>query len=178
MRSAQETFRRFAQKDSAVAFATIKTTSCSIFFPTHPIPTTSYRSPSIQFPRLVDLLSARQQWPQCFYLDRNRASGLEPGWVKIDHYLSPSDISISATGSVTARNSIRSRLRDQPCQAFRLTRPAGANLRAQETHTFSPSMIGVFRFSFLRNKFLLVSTPVTPLPLSSASDTLPALTWR
>lgn len=28
------------------------------------------------------------------------------------------------------------------------------NFVAQETHTFSPSMVGVFRFSFLRNKFL------------------------
>jgi hypothetical protein len=28
------------------------------------------------------------------------------------------------------------------------------NLVAQETHTFSPAMIGIFRFSFLRNKFL------------------------
>jgi len=37
--------------------------------------------------------------------------------------------------------------------------PVGEDHRAQnsvatETHTFSPSMIGVFRFSFLRNKFL------------------------
>ncbi|MBS1851171.1 MAG: TonB-dependent receptor [Acidobacteria bacterium] len=37
--------------------------------------------------------------------------------------------------------------------------PVGQRQRAQnfvmqETHTFSPSMIGVFRFSFLRNKFL------------------------
>jgi outer membrane receptor protein involved in Fe transport len=28
------------------------------------------------------------------------------------------------------------------------------NFVAQETHTFSPAMVGVFRFSFLRNKFL------------------------
>ena len=28
------------------------------------------------------------------------------------------------------------------------------NVVAQDTHTFSPAMIGVFRFSFLRNKFL------------------------
>ncbi len=28
------------------------------------------------------------------------------------------------------------------------------NFVAQETHTFSPAMIGIFRFSFLRNKFL------------------------
>jgi len=28
------------------------------------------------------------------------------------------------------------------------------NFVAQETHTFSPTMVGVFRFSFLRNKFL------------------------
>jgi len=37
--------------------------------------------------------------------------------------------------------------------------PVGQNQRAQnfvaqETHTFSPAMIGLFRFSFLRNKFL------------------------
>ena len=28
------------------------------------------------------------------------------------------------------------------------------NFVAQETHTFSPATIGVFRFSYLRNKFL------------------------
>ena len=34
------------------------------------------------FPGLVEVLSARQQWTQCLYLDPNRAPGLGPGWDK------------------------------------------------------------------------------------------------
>ena len=77
------------------------------------------------------------------------------GGVKIDHYLSPSDIlnfrygisdgtqfnPIPTSGSTVPGFPVD---QDQRAQTF----------VAQETHTFSPSMIGVFRFSFLRNKFL------------------------
>ena len=50
-------------------------------FPNTPYPNNQL-PPAFQsnFPGLVAVLSARQQWPQCVYLDRNRASGLEPGW--------------------------------------------------------------------------------------------------
>ncbi len=77
------------------------------------------------------------------------------GGLRVDHYLSPND-------SLNFRYMISDGTRFDPLS------PAGAsvpgfpigedhraqNLVAQETHTFSPSMIGVFRFSFLRNKFL------------------------
>jgi hypothetical protein len=77
------------------------------------------------------------------------------GGLRVDHYLSPND-------SLNFRYMISDGTRFDPLS------PAGAsvpgfpigedhraqNLVAQETHTFSPSMIDVFRFSFLRNKFL------------------------
>ena len=77
------------------------------------------------------------------------------GGLRLDHYLSPSDI-------FNFRYMINDGTRFDPLS------PAGAsvpgfpigenhrsqNFVAQETHTFSPSMVGVLRFSFLRNKFL------------------------
>ena len=74
---------------------------------------------------------------------------------KLDHYLSVNDV-------FNFRYTINDGTRFDPLS------PAGASVPgfpvgedqraqsfvAQETHTFSPSMVGVFRFSFLRNKFL------------------------
>ena len=79
----------------------------------------------------------------------------DQGGIKIDHYLTASDIlnfrygisdgtqfnPIPTSGSTVPGFPVD---QDQRAQTF----------VAQETHTFSPSMIGVFRFSFLRNKFL------------------------
>ncbi len=90
------------------------------------------------------------------------------GGVRLDHYLSSADI-------FNFRYMINDGTRFDPLS------PAGAsvpgfpigetqrsqNFVAQETHTFSPSMVGVFRFSFLRNKFLFgertVHTPPSDL---------------
>lgn len=77
------------------------------------------------------------------------------GGIRFDHYLTSSD-------ALNFRYSISDGNRFDPLS------PAGAsvpgfpieedqrsqNVVAQETHTFSPSLIGVARFSFLRNKFL------------------------
>jgi hypothetical protein len=77
------------------------------------------------------------------------------GGVRIDHYLTPND-------NLNFRYMINDGTRLDPLS------PAGAsvpgfpvseeqrsqNFVAQESHTFSPRMIGTLRFSFLRNKFL------------------------
>jgi hypothetical protein len=77
------------------------------------------------------------------------------GGLRVDHYLSNRD-------TLNFRYMINDDTRFDPLS------PAGASVPgfpigedhraqdfvAQETHTFSPSMIGVLRFSFLRNKFL------------------------
>ena len=77
------------------------------------------------------------------------------GGLRLDHYLTASD-------NLNFRYMISDSNRFDPLS------PAGAsvpgfpieedqraqNFVAQETHTFSPSLIGVARFSFLRNKFL------------------------
>jgi hypothetical protein len=77
------------------------------------------------------------------------------GGLRVDHYLTASD-------NLNFRYMINDGTRFDPLS------PAGAsvpgfpigeshraqNLVAQETHTFSPFMVGVVRFSFLRNKFL------------------------
>ena len=58
--------------------------------------------------------------------------------------------------------------RAQACPAFRSGEDHRAqNFVAQETHTFSPAVIGVARFSFLRNKFLFGERiePTTPRDL-------------
>jgi outer membrane receptor protein involved in Fe transport len=87
------------------------------------------------------------------------------GGLRIDHYLSSSN-------TLNFRYTINDGTRFDPLS------PAGAsvpgfpigedhraqNFVAQETHTFSPSIVGVLRFSFLRNKFLFGErTNHTPL---------------
>src|SRR6476660_3445520 len=77
------------------------------------------------------------------------------GGIKIDHYLSVSDI-------LNFRYGISDGTQFNPIPTSGSTVPGfpvGQEQRAQtfvaqETHTFSPTMIGVFRFSYLRNKFL------------------------
>ncbi len=90
------------------------------------------------------------------------------GGVKIDHYLTPSDI-------LNFRYSIIDGTQFNPIPTSGASVPGfpvGQDQRAQnfvlqETHTFSPSMIGVFRFSYLRNKFLFGQhiNPTSPADL-------------
>jgi len=75
--------------------------------------------------------------------------------VRLDHYLTPSDI-------LNFRYTISDGSQFNPIPTSGASVPGfpvgqeqrAQNFVAQETHTFSPAMIGVFRFSFLRNKFL------------------------
>jgi hypothetical protein len=75
--------------------------------------------------------------------------------VRLDHYLTSSDI-------LNFRYAISDGSQFNPIPTSGASVPGfpvgqeqrAQNFVAQETHTFSPAMIGVFRFSFLRNKFL------------------------
>lgn len=75
--------------------------------------------------------------------------------IRLDHYLSPND-------SLNFRYLFSDGTRFDPLSTAGASVPGfpvgedhrAQNFVAQETHTFSPAMIGVFRFSFLRNKFL------------------------
>ena len=90
------------------------------------------------------------------------------GGVKVDHYLTASDI-------LNFRYSIIDGTQFNPIATSGASVPGfpvGQDQRAQnfvvqETHTFSPSLIGVFRASYLRNKFLfgLHINPTTPASL-------------
>ncbi len=89
------------------------------------------------------------------------------GGLRLDHYLSDND-------RLNFRYMINNGTRFDPLS------PAGAsvpgfpieeeqraqNFVAQETHTFSPSVVGVVRFSFLRNKFLFGERPNHTSPKS------------
>jgi hypothetical protein len=75
--------------------------------------------------------------------------------VRLDHYLSPID-------TLNFRYMFSNGNRFDPLSTSGASVPGfpvgedhrAQNFVAQETHTFSPSTIGVFRFSYLRNKFL------------------------
>ncbi len=75
--------------------------------------------------------------------------------VRLDHYLTPSDI-------LNFRYAISDGSQFNPIPTSGASVPGfpvgqeqrAQNFVAQETHTFSPAMIGVLRFSYLRNKFL------------------------
>jgi hypothetical protein len=75
--------------------------------------------------------------------------------VKLDHYLSPVD-------TLNFRYMFSQGTRLDPLSTFGASVPGfpvgedhrAQNFVAQETHTFSPATVGVFRFSYLRNKFL------------------------
>jgi hypothetical protein len=75
--------------------------------------------------------------------------------IRIDHYLSADD-------TLNFRYSFASGTRLDPLSTSGASVPGfpvgedhrAQNFVAQETHTFSPAVVGVFRFSFLRNKFL------------------------
>ena len=49
------------------------------------------------------------------------------------------------------------------------------NFVAQETHTFTPALVGVLRFSFLRNKFLFGQSEVHTTPESLGFQYSPSL---
>ncbi len=76
--------------------------------------------------------------------------------VRVDHYLSPADTlnfryMYSNSNTLDPLSTSGANLPGFPVGEDQRAQ----NFVAQETHTFSPVMIGVARFSFLRNKFLL-----------------------
>src|SRR5579862_377710 len=98
------------------------------------------------------------------------------GGIKIDHYLTTSDI-------LNLRYSIIDGSEFDPIPTSGASVPGfpvgqdqrAQNLVAQETHTFSPSVIGVFRFSYLRNKFLFGEHINNTTPASLGFDYTPSL---
>ena len=98
------------------------------------------------------------------------------GGLRLDHYLSSADI-------FNFHYMINDGTRLDPLS------PAGASVPgfpvgeeqrsqdfiAQETHTFSPAMVGVLRFSFLRNKFLFGERPNHTSPASLGFQYEPSL---
>lgn len=98
------------------------------------------------------------------------------GGVKIDHYLSPSDI-------LNFRYSISDGSQFNPIPTSGASVPGfpvgqdqrAQNFVAQETHTFSPNMIGVFRVSYLRNKFLFGEHINNTTPASLGFEYTPSL---
>lgn len=76
--------------------------------------------------------------------------------VRVDHYLSPADTlnfryMFSNSSTLDPLSTAGADVPGFPVGEDQRAQ----NFVAQETHTFSPAMIGVGRFSFLRNKFLL-----------------------
>jgi Carboxypeptidase regulatory-like domain len=104
---------------------------------------------------LLNLFPLPNSGPNTFTSTVTKHDDFDQGGVRIDHYLTPND-------TLTFRYMINDGTRLDPLS------PAGAsvpgfpvtedqrsqNFVATETHTFTPSIVGVFRFSFLRNKFL------------------------
>jgi hypothetical protein len=98
------------------------------------------------------------------------------GGVKIDHYLTASDI-------LNLRYSIIDGDQFNPIPTSGASVPGfpvGQDQRAQnfviqETHTFSPNTIGVFRFSYLRNKFLFGEHVNNTTPASLGFQYTPSL---
>jgi hypothetical protein len=105
--------------------------------------------------KLLSLFPEPNSGLNTFTSTQTKQDDFNEGGLRVDHYLTSSD-------TLNFRYMISDGTRFDPLS------PAGAsvpgfpvgeshraqNFVAQETHTFSPSVIGVFRFSFLRNKFL------------------------
>jgi outer membrane receptor protein involved in Fe transport len=125
--------------------------------PPTPIPSNQLPPPFINpfSQNLLSLFPLPNNGLNTFTSTQTKRDDFNEGGLRVDHYLSPGDI-------FNFRYMISDGTRFDPLS------PAGAsvpgfpigedhrsqNFVAQETHTFSPSVVGVLRFSFLRNKFL------------------------
>ena len=93
--------------------------------------------------------------PYGFISTQQFTGSLDQFGIRVDHYLTPSD-------TLNFRYSFAQTSQTDPLSSAGANVPGfpvGQNQRAQnfvaqETHTFSPTIVGQFRFSFLRNKFL------------------------
>jgi hypothetical protein len=120
------------------------------FFPNNQLP---FINPFSQ--NLLSLFPLPNSGLNTFTSTETKRDDSNQGGLRMDHYLTSSD-------SLNFRYMINDVTRFDPLS------PAGAsvpgfpigethraqNCVAQETHIFSPSIVGVLRFSFLRNKFL------------------------
>src|ERR1700690_3549425 len=75
--------------------------------------------------------------------------------IRLDHYLTPQDMltfrySFSQGSQIDPLSTAGANVRAFPVSEDQRSQ----NFIAQETHTFSPTVVGIARFSFLRNKFL------------------------
>lgn len=119
-------------------------------FPNNQLP---FMNPFAQ--NLLSLFPLPNSGLNTFTSTQTKQDDSNQGGLRVDHYLTSRD-------SLNFRYMISDGTRLDPLS------PAGAsvpgfpigeshraqNFVAQETHTFTPAMVGVFRFSFLRNKFL------------------------
>ena len=110
---------------------------------------------SFSYQHLLGLFPKPNSGLNTFISTETKQDDFNEGGLRVDHYLTSSD-------NLNFRYIISDGTRFDPLS------PAGAsvpgfpvgeshraqNFVAQETHTFSPSIVGVLRFSFLRNKFL------------------------
>jgi len=127
-------------------------------YPFNQIPAPNPANPLAQNPFSVNLLS---QFPlpdvgtNGFLATGTLSDNRDQFGVRIDHYLTPRD-------TLNFRYMFSNVDRTDPLSTAGASvpgYPVGEDHRAQsfvaqETHTFSSAMVGVFRFSYLRNKFL------------------------
>jgi hypothetical protein len=128
-------------------------------YPFNQMPAPSASDPSSMSQFSLNLLSLFPQ-PNCdanvYCSTQTRRDDTDEFGIRVDHYLTPAD-------------NLNFRYMFSKGTVFDPLSPAGAsvpgfpvgedhraqNFVAQETHTFSPSMIGQLRISYLRNKFLV-----------------------
>jgi len=125
---------------------------------------TSEAYPNNQFPdfemnplslTLLDFFPAPNSGSNLLAITQNLAENQDQFGIRLDHYLSTND-------SLNFRYVFADGDRLDPLSTAGASVPGfpvgedhrAQNFVAQETHSFSPAMIGVFRFSYLRNKFL------------------------
>ena len=135
-------------------------------YPNNQYPVDTQTNPITQ--NLLQYIPFPNSGPNVFTTTQVVRQDSNQGGVKIDHYLTPSDI-------LNFRYSIIDGTQFNPIPTSGASVPGfpvGQDQRAQnfvlqETHTFSPRMIGVFRFSYLRNKFLFGQhiNPTSPADL-------------
>jgi len=104
---------------------------------------------------------------------QSKQDDFNEGGIRLDHYLSAADI-------LNFRYMINDGTRFDPLSPAGATVPGfpvgeeqrSQNLVAREAHTFSPSVVGELRFSFLRNKYLfgLHSNHTSPASLGFQYD--------
>jgi Carboxypeptidase regulatory-like domain/TonB dependent receptor len=100
----------------------------------------------------------------------------DQGGIKIDHYLTASDILNFRYGIIDGNQFNPIPTSGASVPGFPVGQDQRAqNFVAQETHTFSPSVIGVFRFSYLRNKFLFGEHINNTTPASLGFQYTPSL---